>query len=52
MSVIKQLPEDKYHQWDLWEALQDDPRQEEPFFTWDMGEARKRVIWKDYTGPQ
>lgn len=47
MSVIKQLPEDKYRRWDLWEALQDDPRREEPFFTSDRGKARKRLIWQD-----
>lgn len=53
MSVIKQLPEDKYRRWDLWEALQDDPRWEKPFFTWDRGRARDRLIWqdRDYKGP-
>lgn len=54
MRVIKQLPGDKYHWWDLWEALQDDPRQEKPFFTWGRGKARKRLIWQDndYPGPR
>lgn len=51
MRVIKQLPGDKYHWWDLWEALQDDPRQEKPFFTWGRGKARKRLIWQDNDYP-
>lgn len=53
MSVIKQLPEDKYRGWDLWEALQDDPGREKSFLTRDRGKARKSLIWRDhdYRGP-